>query len=419
MRLRIGTLREDPSRSVELTPETLFGRHCAILGATGGGKSWTLARLVEECARFRSKVILFDPSGEYHTMREGVRHVTVGGRVDRHSGARQVAIPYTELLESDLFAIFKPAGAVQATKLRAAVKSLKLARVAPLLAAGGTILKAHRFKADYEEEYNLHYALVEDPRNLFDIRYLIHQIQNECVDFQRSSVESATWGGPNGVELSGCVPLMSRIQEIINSASFAPIFQPGSTPSLFEELRDFFTDPELRVLCVSLEAISFQHRVREIATNAVGRYLLELARADAFHSMPVVCVLDEAHQFLGGDIQPGDETPLEAFGLIAKEGRKYCLTLCLATQRPRDIPEDVLSQVGTMLVHRITNDRDRTTIERAVGPISQDGVALLPSLQTGEALLMGTEFSGPVVVKIHRPQHPPDSGGPDYQRFWF
>lgn len=70
--------------------------------------------------------------------------------------------------------------------------------------------------------------------------------------------------------------------------------------------------------------------------------------------------IDESHQFLNKSI--GDDISkmnLTAFGDIAKEGRKYGLNLVMATQRPRDIPEDVLSQIGTLIVHRLTNEKIR------------------------------------------------------------
>jgi uncharacterized protein len=98
--------------------------------------------------------------------------------------------------------------------------------------------------------------------------------------------------------------------------------------------------------------------------------LLGLARGARFRETPLVVFLDEAHQFLGRTI--GDEyssARLDSFGLIAKEGRKYGLTCVLATQRPRDIPEDVLSQLGTWFVHRLTNDKDRDAVERACGDL--------------------------------------------------
>jgi len=85
----------------------------------------------------------------------------------------------------------------------------------------------------------------------------------------------------------------------------------------------------------------------------------------------------------------GDEfnsVSLDAFGLIAKEGRKYGLTTVLATQRPRDVPQDVLSQLGTLFVHRLTNERDRETIERACGDLDRSAAAP-PALSFGAAAM--------------------------------
>jgi hypothetical protein len=133
----------------------------------------------------------------------------------------------------------------------------------------------------------------------------------------------------------------------------------------------------------------------------------------------MIVILDEAHQFLNKTF--GDEfnnTHLDAFGLIAKEGRKYGLTCVLATQRPGDIPNDVLSQLGTLIVHRLVNDRDRQAVERACGELDRSAVAFLPTLDQGEAILVGADFPMPIPIKIQQPSSKPDSRGPDYQGTW-
>jgi DNA helicase HerA-like ATPase len=130
-------------------------------------------------------------------------------------------------------------------------------------------------------------------------------------------------------------------------------------------------------------------------------------------------VLDEAHQFLGRSV--GDEyssVKLDSFGIIAKEGRKYGLTCVLATQRPRDVPQDVLSQLGTLIVHRLTNDQDRETVERACGDLDRGAAQFVPMLAPGEAIVIGPELPAPVPVFIRRPVSPPDSKGPQFQKAW-
>ena len=109
---------------------------------------------------------------------------------------------------------------------------------------------------------------------------------------------------------------------------------------------------------------------------------------------------------------------MDAFDLIAKEGRKYDLNLCLATQRPRDIPEGVLSQMGTLVVHRLTNDRDREVVERASGSIDRSASAFLPNLEPGEAAIIGVDFPIPLTIQISLPLTPPSSKSADYQMYW-
>ena len=100
---------------------------------------------------------------------------------------------------------------------------------------------------------------------------------------------------------------------------------------------------------------------------------------------------------------------MDAFGLIAKEGRKYGLLTVFSTQRPRDIPEDVLSQMGMFIVHRLVNERDRQVVERACGNLDTAAAAFLPVLGQGEALVVGLETPMTMPVPVLRPVDEPES----------
>lgn len=405
--------------ALSIAPEKLFGRHCAVVGTSGGGKSWTVARLVEQCAALNSKVILFDATGEYYPLEGSIKHVHIGLDPEPRAGSIEVAVPFYHLTEGDLFAIFKPSGQSQAPKLRAAMKSLKLARLSPQLAVRGLIMKADKSKLEFEREYGTHYDEIERQYADFDIGKLSRQIENECVNHQRSAVEPNIWGGINGGDLSLCVSLTNRIQDIVGSKNLAAIFDPKERPSLFREINNFISDPDASVLRISLKFLSFEHNTREIVANAVARYLLSLARKRTFQERPVVVFIDEAHQFLDASIKDGDiNYKLDSFSYIAKEGRKYSLSLCIATQRPRDIPEGVLSQMGTMIVHRLINQHDREVVEKASAGFDSYSSGAIPTLASGEAVLLGVDFPLPLFIRVWPPNNKPDSRGPDYQRFW-
>lgn len=408
--------------TVALSPGQLFGRHCAVLGSTGGGKSWTLAVLVEEIARLNGKAILLDATGEFLTQTgAGITHAFLGGRKSvPWDPNRFLSFPYWELAESDLFVLLRPSPGVQAPKLKEALKSLKIAQLAPHLAQNGLIRKANQPRHAFEVACVQHAAALQRPGTFFDISKLSAQVLEECVYPQGyQPAQAANWGGPTVNEQSACTTLMTRIESELASQGLDCLFHTQDLDPLPAVVEAFIADPAQRVLRISLEALSFEHSAREIVANAVGRHLLGMARAGRFRAMPLIVLLDEAHQFL--DKSVGDEflkTDLDAFGLIAKEGRKYALTGVFATQRPRDIPADVLSQMGMFIVHRLINERDRAVVEKACGDLDASAAAFLPTLGQGEAMLVGVGSAMPLPVAIRRPRNPPSSMSADYQRYW-
>ncbi|HHT8992371.1 TPA: ATP-binding protein [Burkholderia cenocepacia] len=419
--LTLGEVSGETGFPISVTPEKLFGRHCAILGSTGGGKSWTTARIVEECRRYRAKVILLDATGEYRSLSgQDMRHGHVGTPIHLALNSSEISIPPTDFSEGDLIALFQPSGKTQGPKLREAMKSLRLARLEPAIATNGIVRKINQSKEAYRRALNNgnNSSLVDAPNQPFDISLLPRQIVQECC-YPEAPNDLDRWGGPSN-ELSYCSSLLTRILGVIGSRSMVCVFSPSEGAVNLSAVLDQFLENDREVvfrLCLS--SIGYEFNAREVITNAIGRMLLQRARHDAFRDRPLLVVLDEAHNFLGKSI--GNEEyaiNLDAFELIAKEGRKYGLNICLATQRPRDITEGVLSQMGTLLVHRLTNDRDRDVVERACGEIDRSSAAFIPNLKQGEVALVGVDFPIPVTVQIQAPSQPPISDGPSFQRRW-
>lgn len=175
-----------------------------------------------------------------------------------------------------------------------------------------------------------------------------------------------------------------------------------------------FLNSEKSILRLDFSQVSFDYQVREILVNAIGIFLLSESREGKYKEHPTIVFIDEAHQFLNKSIS--DEyfsaKPLDAFEQISKEGRKYGLFLCIATQMPRDIPLGTLSQMGTFIVHRLINDQDKKAVESAASAANRNSLAFLPILGEGEALLVGVDFPMPLTVKIDVPHNKPDSKTP-------
>jgi DNA helicase HerA-like ATPase len=213
---------------------------------------------------------------------------------------------------------------------------------------------------------------------------------------------------------------LAKINALRVSAAWSPIFGNEGAASIFEELEKFFNNSE-RLLRINLSDLSFDYRLREIAVNLIGRWLREYVRDYKLkNDRPVLVVLDEAHNFLNRHL--GDEDfkqPLDAFEKIAKEGRKFWLNLVLATQQPRDIPQGVLSQMGTLIVHRLINEADRKVVEMACGQLDAAAAKFLPSLGPGEAAIIGVDFPIPLTIQIEQPAKNlrPTSAGPQFTRW--
>lgn len=418
--LALGVVRGAGEATVEVRPEKLFGRHCAVLGATGGGKSWTVGRIVEEVMQHRSKVLLLDATSEYRTVASaGARHYHLGAPVHTAIESVRISLPANGFQESDFIALFEPAGKLQGPKLREAIRSLRLVHLVPSCGPEGVLRKENAEKAPIEDLFRRNAALLEDPATPFDVSKLARQLIQECVSptpYGRS--DSAVWGGVSSSDQTSCLPLAARIHSIVRSTAFEPVFgSPGRT--FADCLRECLDDSEVKLMRVCLGGVSHEFRAREFIVNALGRAVLNEARAGRFAASPLLVVLDEAHNFLGRAIGNEDgRVDLNAFELIAREGRKYGLNICLATQRPRDLTEGVLSQIGTLVVHRLTNDRDREVVERACGEIDRSAAAFLSSLRSGEAVIIGVDFPIPLTVQIRRPTIQPASDGPDYQKAW-
>lgn len=418
--LSIACLTDDHSVSLGISPEQLFGRHCAVLGTTGGGKSWTVARLLEQSIRFNSKLILLDATGEFWKLSgKSVSHVTIGSGPCLPENATEVCFPHSDLIESDLFALFRPSGQSQGPKLREAFRSLRLIQKEPSLAhENGTLVKRKRERGPIESAFIEHAEYVESHRSYFSADSLSKQVREECI-WPNDKFNPTCFGDLSNEE-GYCLPLMMRIESIIASSDYSCVFKSDELSPLSKSLEAFLHDDTKRLLRISLQNVPFGNHAREVVANAIGRALLDKAREGCFREQPLVVVLDEAHQFLNRTI--GDEylkVELDAFGLVAKEGRKYGLTICIATQRPRDIPQDVLSQMGTLVVHRLINERDREVVEKAAGDIDRSAADFLPTLGPGEAVIVGVDIPVPMAIQVQAPTAKPDSQGPNYQVHWF
>lgn len=409
--VHVGRLSHNGAVSVDLDMHSLLGRHLAVLGSTGGGKSWTVAHLTEEVRAAGGRLVLLDPSGEYAPLAaDGTDHIMASGS--------SATLPVHALNDSDRTLLFRPSLGSQLPKMAAAIASLRLARTlgeAHPLVSNGHIVKAGRLRADYFRVEREHANIVNDPHAPFDVDKLAIQVGYECV-YPHGRQNADYFGDTNHQEVGYCSTLMTRIMETCRSPSVMSFISPGpGAASLLDVIEEWLMRDQAGILRIDLSRLPQSNFLREIAVNTIGNRLLDLARAGRLAHNPVVVAVDEAHQFLGRTL--GEEQASvrpEAFDLIAKEGRKFGLSLIVATQRPGDLPAGVLSQMGCLIVHRLTERRDQDHVADASSHLDRSVARMLPSLVPGEAMVVGSGLPMAIPVKLTPPRHPPSSEGPRF-----
>lgn len=415
----IGYLNSDNQTEVTVSQQSFFGRHCAVVGTTGGGKSWSLSKLIEEARKNNTKCILLDPTGEYAELQG--QHCIL---------AQNAYFSYKKLTISDLFFLLKPSERAQAPKLLEAIKTLKTLEIAKV--KGGLdsyfengrdknlLPKANRNKVEFVQFQRKYYEEIDSDELDFEIRYLARQIQYECI-WEIDNKDSNSWGGRSEQDSANCISLVTRTNAFVNDRNYKKILGIGDVDDK-QDLADMivkFFDPDNKntLLRIGFEKVGYDFNVREIIANALAKYLLNMARDKIFKQKPTIFFLDEAHQFLNKRITDDSFTAysLNAFDQIAKECRKYGLFLCIATQMPRDIPVGTLSQMGTFLVHRLINFHDKEAIKQSCATANSSTLAYLPVLGEGEAILTGVDFPMPLLLKVSPPKEKPDSGTPQFK----
>jgi hypothetical protein len=410
--------------TVDFSLQTLFSRHAAIVGTTGSGKSYTTSKLIEDLLANNQKVILIDATGEYRELAESydTRAQIVNLGTTHH-------IAYRKLTIDDLFYLVKPSMNSQAPKLREAIKSLKLLEyVADDLVDyieeypdGFKVLcKRDKERDPFLQILNTNIAQISTDDLNFDIRGLAIQVENECI-YDTQGTQGVRFGRTDDRSLGFCTTMITRINVLLTENNFNRIFNfsgENSTIDAYELLENFISQNDEKLFYMNLSDLPFSFDIREVVANSVGKKMLYFARQGKFKKHPIVMIIDEAHQFLNKTVSNDFESfKLEAFDNIAKEGRKYGLFLCITTQRPRDIPSGTLSQIGTFIVHRLINQKDKEIILNALPTSNKDIINYLSELGQGEIIISSTDIKIPLLLKVKEPIISPDSVTPVFTEY--
>jgi DNA helicase HerA-like ATPase len=373
----------------------LLGKHTAVLGSTGAGKSGAVAAIIhsvlergqrEHYENWKPRIVILDPHNEYGAA------FPVHARLSTDDGT--LSLPFWLLNFQETVALLIGKTEFVATSQANIIKKALLesriegAELLGLVAASITIDSPVPYKLS-----SLRAKIEAERANLTPSKQDSHNSILQKLDVLEADARlkflMTDWNGGNG----------------------------DPFPEIVKQLID--DEPQPRVIDLS----GVPNEVAGVSSAVIARTLFNLKvwqTPDERASDPVLLVCEEAHRYVPNRGEAQYEAAQEAIRRIAKEGRKYGVGLLLVSQRPSEVEATVLSQCNSWVVLRITNDSDREHV-KAILPDSMAGLTkMLSGLRRQEAIFVGQAATLPsrIMLRTLGSEQLPKSNDIDFDKGW-
>ena len=417
--LTVGKYSIDEQAQAFLDGDKLFQRHAVIVGSTGSGKSWCVAKLIEQIAQLpMANCILFDIHGEYSGKEfkmDGLQHLRVANPSDLGKTGNLendvLMLPYWLLTYEEMLAMLldrsdsnAPNQAMLFSKTVFAEKMKYLDEI------GDTTFKSS--------------ITIDSP-----IPYKIDNILNELAELDEQMVE----GARAGTEKQG--PFFAKLTRFVQRLEAKK--QDKRLGFLFQISDDELDINWLNKLCERLmlgttsnpkkagvKIIDFSEVPSDVLPLVIGLVARLVFTVQQWtireNQHPIALLCDEAHLYIPErtNQDAAAELGLKSFERIAKEGRKYGVSLTVISQRPAEVNRTVLSQCNNFIALRLSNAEDQAVIKRLL-PDNLSGLTdVLPILDIGEALVVGDASLLPTRIIIDEPNIKPESATVKFWKEW-
>ncbi|WP_085317718.1 ATP-binding protein [Derxia lacustris] len=407
--------------AVPIDGNKFFNKHIAIVGSTGSGKSHTLATIIQNAVKEKgegfslnnSHIIVFDIHSEYKSAFPDATYIDTSS----------LTLPYWMLNSEELEEFFLDTEANDHNQRNIFKEAIILDR-------------REKFTGSYAEKQKIHL----DTPLLFDINKVLEYAKaknTEMIDtgevYANSNKEKAgqprlTQGSLHG-KLTNYV---SRLENKINDRRLEFFLGEQSRSITFEQtlqmLMGYKPGSMSNVTVIDLSGVPFE--VLSITVSLISRlifeygYIYKRSRCSQNPSetinnnAPILLVYEEAHKYAPNSELSKYRSSKVAIERIAKEGRKYGITLLLASQRPSEISETIFSQCNNFIAMRLTNPIDQGYVRKLL-PDSLGSLAeKMTSFRQGEALLVGESVVLPTIVQIDPCGNAPSSNDIPYWELW-
>ena len=393
--LEVGTLADMERFRVPLDVDKLLSKPVAIVGTTGAGKSYTVAKLLRLFLRYvQAQILVLDLHGEYTTC--------FGSDARVLSVENGLEIPYWLFNYQELQDLCIDRSEREAPNQAVIFKQ--------------KVLEAKQ-AAQASEGLNLGDSFSIDSPIYFDIQRVYQEIKNlneEMVQGTRGQRQGDFFGQFNRF----LVRLEARLADYRYNFLFRPrrYASSGSFKTFLEQVSG--RGIESRKITI-LDLSGMPSDVIQSVVSLLCRIIFDFTFWNKEREKsPLLLVCEEAHNYAARDRESESRRAIERF---AKEGRKYGLGLLVVSQRPSDLSETVLSQCNNFIVLRLSNPRDQEYVRALVTDQYEDLMEILPALRRGEALILGDSTLMPLRVRIDpfvEASHIPQSQDVSFHEAW-
>jgi DNA helicase HerA-like ATPase len=435
--ITVGNISVSESLPAKIDLDKLVTRHCAIVGSTGSGKSNTVAIILEAIAKGKfesARILLIDPHGEYNESLK--KHSKVFKiKAEKSNEESELYIPYWALPFNELMKTFpgnlndsqrdyvrneileKKRSSIQ--KLDKRINIISITSDSPIPFS----LKDLWFKLDDFERRT--FSEKGDPESFSENlikkgdpdRYISNQYKPAAMGSAKPFLNN------QAKSILGFLDSMrnritdQRFSFLYNPGPFEPNLEGMVEKDLYYLLEDWLGHEKI-ITILDLSGVP-----SEIMPSISGA-VLKITYDALFwaqnlciggREQPILYVLEEAHNYLKAGESSISSRTVQA---IAKEGRKYGAGLLLITQRPKELDETVLSQCGSIIALRMSNTGDKSHVSSSIQDELKGIIDLLPSLRTGEGIIMGEMVKLPSRVKFEKISRAPKSIDPLVSEKW-
>ena len=383
--VEIGTVYPTDDIRGTLYIDPMLSKHFAVLGSTGTGKSTSVSLILHRISQYSPEghIVMIDPHGEYSAAFKDCGELF---NVDN------LQLPYWLVnFEEHCEVLLTTDGAERQ-------------RDADIL---GKCLLAARTKGKNVEQYGK--VTVDSP-----IPYLLTDL-NQILVAEMGKLDRA-----------GDTTPYQRLKNKLDEIRADPRYTFMFSGMLVSDTMGSFIGKLFRLPAhgkpISIVDVSgVPSEVTSVVVSVLARMVFDYAiwsRTEA--QRPILLVCEEAHRYVPKDESSGGQAVRKILERIAKEGRKYGVSLGLITQRPSDLAEGVLSQCGTIISMRLNNDRDQACVRAAMPEGARGFLDAIPALRNRECIVCGEGVAIPIRVRFDdlEPEKRPASSDPSFASSW-